>query len=439
MTKNNEKSKYERGQSSSETARSSSRLKIFYLMNTPMPNRRSSTLQVMYTCNGLANHGNFVKLFVTSEGASKSTIGGLFEFYGMKKNFKIQRLPTVNYTWRTRTWSFVLLTVPYVLVNMLRYGKPDLIYIRGVAVAWPFLVANRLLGIRVFYETQELGSEVASKIHELVAIEEKKSKSSLRRLTLAEQFIFRNAYGIVVGTEKLKQAIINLGLSGNKIGVIPDGFDPERFRIPRNIKKNKIDSKLVQENDLIGYIGHLYYWKGVGCLVEAMAVVVKDFPGARLLIVGGLQDEPDIKRLKKLVDRKGISKNVIFTGYVQPDRVPYYLALPRILVIPTLDTIMGKYAMPMKIFEYMAAGKAIIATDLDAHRQILEHEKTALLVHAGDPESMGSAIIKLLKAKSLARYLGRNAEKRAYKDFTWERRAERIENFLKERMIKDVM
>lgn len=399
----------------SGSTKGSDRLRVFYLRDTRMPTRRSSTLQVMYTCNGLANRGNFVKLFITSWGKSRMTIDGIFGFYGMEKTFEIQRLPTVNWTRKTQTWSFVLLAVPYVLGNILRYGKPDLVYIRGVAVAWTFLIASRLLGIRVFYETQELGSEIAPHVHELVGIEDKKSRGFLKRLRLAERFIFENAHGIVVGTEKLKQAIVDLGIPEDKISVIPDGFDPKRFEIPKEIKNPRIDPRSAKRVDLIGYAGHLYYWKGVDCLVEAMALVAKDFPKAKLLIVGGPPDEPDIKRVKKLVEKEGISESVIFAGYVQPDEVSYYLGLSKILAIPTLDTVMGKYAMPMKIFEYMAAGKAIIATDLDAHKQVLEHEKTALLVRVGDPKSMALAIRRLLGNKNLAKSLGRSAKKKLMK------------------------
>jgi len=410
----------------------SDRLKIFYLMNTRMPNRRSSTLQVMYTCNGLANQGNFVKLFITSKDASKSTIDEIFEFYGMEKSFQIQRLPTINWSRRLRTWSFVLLVVPYILANMLKYGKPDLVYIRGVAVAWTFLIASKFLQMSVFYETQELGSEVALKVHELVAIEGKKSLGFISRLKLAENFIFRNADGIIVGTDSLKQAIASLGIPESKVCVIPDGFDPRRFKIQRDSPRDKVGLGLVHESDLIGYIGHLYQWKGVDCLLEAMSLVVEDMPQTKLMIVGGLEDEPDIARLKELASKRGISKNVIFTGYVQPDQIPYYLTLPKILVIPTLDTVMGSYAMPMKIFEYMAAGKAIVATDLSAHKQILENRKTGLLVRAGDMKSMASALKILLKDKKLARTIAKNAKKRAYEEYTWEDRAKHIEVFLEE-------
>jgi len=424
------KKKY--GNNSDPASPISDQLKIFYLMNTRMPTRRSSSLQVMYTCNGLANRGNSVKLFIRSENASEYSIDDIFEFYGMEKTFGIQRIPTINWTRRTQTWSFVLLVLPYILFDMLKSGRPDLVYIRGVAIAWTFLIASRILKINVFYETQELGSEVASKVHDLVAIEEKKSESFLRRLSLVEAFIFGNVDGIVVGTENLKQAIIRLGFPECRIRIIPDGFDPERFRIRRRTENAEIDLDFRGEGSLIGYIGHLYYWKGVDSLIEAMSLVVKEFPDVRLLIVGGLEDEPDIERLKRLAKDRDLSGNVIFTGYVQPDEVPYYLDLAEILVIPTLDTIMGKYAMPMKIFEYMAAEKAIIASDLDAHRQILRDEETALLVPPGNPKSMANAIESLLKNKRLARDLATRAKSRAYENFTWEHRAWRIEEFYKE-------
>lgn len=171
-----------------------------------------------------------------------------------------------------------------------------------------------------------------------------------------------------------------------------DGFDPTRFEISKRIDKPKIDRNLASRYNLIGYVGHLYRWKGADCLVESMAYVVKSFPRAKLLIIGGSSDEPDIHRLKKLAEERGVSENVVFTGYVKPDKVPYYLGLSKILVIPTIDTVMGKYAMPIKIFEYTASVKAIVTADLDTHKQVLVHRKTALLVPPGDPKQLLSAI-----------------------------------------------
>jgi glycosyltransferase involved in cell wall biosynthesis len=181
-----------------------------------------------------------------------------------------------------------------------------------------------------------------------------------------------------------------------------------------------------KEPPIIGYAGHLYAWKGVDVLLQAVAHI----PGARAVIVGGHSSEPDLPRLRERAQQLGIASRVEFTGLVSPSAVPPYLARAAILVLPNLPTtISTRFTSPLKLFEYMAAGRAIVASDLPALREVLTDGVNALLVPAGDADALAGAIARLIADDSLADRLGQAAFDAAL-DYTWDRRAERLEPVL---------
>jgi glycosyltransferase involved in cell wall biosynthesis len=121
---------------------------------------------------------------------------------------------------------------------------------------------------------------------------------------------------------------------------------------------------------------------------------------------------------------------VTFTGLVPPPRVPELLARADVLVLPNpASAISTRFTSPLKLFEYMAAGRPIIASDLPAIREVIEPEVHGLLVPPGDPEALASAISRMLDDSQLRDRLARAARTRV-DDYTWDRRGERLEALL---------
>src|SRR5205085_11534206 len=103
---------------------------------------------------------------------------------------------------------------------------------------------------------------------------------------------------------------------------------------------------------LVAYAGHLYAWKGVDLLLEALQAL----PEVEGLIVGGHEREPDLARTKATADRLGVSARVTFTGLIDPPRVREQLARAAVLVLPNPESaISSRFTSPLKLFEYMAA------------------------------------------------------------------------------------
>jgi glycosyltransferase involved in cell wall biosynthesis len=123
---------------------------------------------------------------------------------------------------------------------------------------------------------------------------------------------------------------------------------------------------------------------------------------------------------------------VTFTGLVEPARVPELLARADILVLPNpASAISTRYTSPLKLFEYMAAGRPIVSSDLPSIREILRDNVNALLVAPGDPMALASAIDRLLRDPALAARLARTALDEV-PSYSWQRRAERLETLFTE-------
>src|SRR5262249_30048593 len=155
-----------------------------------------------------------------------------------------------------------------------------------------------------------------------------------------------------------------------RVRVVPNGCDPPE----------RAFAGLPEGEPLILYAGQLYPWKGADVLVEAFARV----PRGRLLILGGIAGEADTARVRALVERLGLGARVDMPGLVPQARVADALARATIVAVPFLRTAMTeRHTSPLKAFEAMASGRAIIASDLPSTREVLRHGQTAWLVPPG--------------------------------------------------------
>jgi glycosyltransferase involved in cell wall biosynthesis len=179
---------------------------------------------------------------------------------------------------------------------------------------------------------------------------------------------------------------------------------------------------------VVAYAGHLYAWKGVDVLLHALALL----PEASGLIIGGHAAEPDLDRVKRLAKELGIRDRVTFSGMIEPGQVAERLASARILVLPNpASAISTRFTSPLKLFEYMAAARAIVASDLPSIREVLTDNENALLVKPGDAAAMAEAIRRVINDRDFAQGLARNAF-RDVAQYTWARRAERLEKLFAE-------
>ena len=383
-------------------------MRLLYFADIRFPLERANGIQTMETCYALAERGHVVHLIVKPD--TQSPARDPFAFYGLSPmtSLIIERA-------NAPAGGGILARVGYMSFAFGRaFGKAraDVIMTRDLGVAAALLRVPAGMRAPLVYESHGYAPDVSAALPEMIATAKPPSEAKLRRLAQREEQVWRTAEGYVTITQGLADDLARRFGPRPHLAVVPDGM-----RVPPR-PPGPLPSEPV-----IGYAGHLYAWKGVDVLLQALALV----PGARGLIVGGHEKEPDLERVKTLARSLGIADRVTFTGLVEPAKVPEHVARAMVLVLPNpASAISTHFTSPLKLFEYMAAGRAIVASDLPSIREVLQDNEQALLVAPGNAEALAAAIKRLLDDRPLAEHLARSAYAAA-PQYTWARRAEKLE------------
>lgn len=228
-----------------------------------------------------------------------------------------------------------------------------------------------------------------------------------------ENYNIQNASLIVVVSQPLKEGLLALGVPENKILVNPNGVNQNKFNpaVKESNQCKKIKQDLTGNSDkvIVGFTGTFGVWHGIPQLVEAIDKILKQYPAAKIhfLLIGN-------GNLKNDAENKiGHYKDVTFTGEVPYSEIQNYLSVCDILVSPHCPQADGKefFGSPTKLFEYMAMGKAIVASDLGQIGKVIKDGETAILVKPGNVEELIDGILKLVGDKDL-REIGRRGQER---------------------------
>jgi glycosyltransferase involved in cell wall biosynthesis len=275
------------------------------------------------------------------------------------------------------------------------------------------------------YESHGYAPVVTGLLPEMLSNAPRASRAKGRRLTSRERRVWEHADGYVTITRALADELERrMGARPAGVDVIPDGarVDPARrfdWDGPAGMRG---------PGPLVTYAGHLYPWKGVETMLGALAAA----PGLGLRgrVIGGHPSEPDLGRLRQFAANLGLGERVEFTGMKAPGEVAGLLREADILVLPNRATsVSANYTSPLKLFEYLAAGRPIVASDLPALREILRDRENAWLVPPDDPAALATALETIARDKTLAVKLAKAAFDSAAA-YSWDARAERLEETL---------
>jgi glycosyltransferase involved in cell wall biosynthesis len=195
--------------------------------------------------------------------------------------------------------------------------------------------------------------------------------------------------------------------TGREVLVIPNGVDPQRFAAAHVRPPHP---------PTLVYVGHLAHYSGVDLAIEALPHLLRQVPGARLLVVGD-GDGPYVKGLERLAQARGVRDAVEFRGRVPYDAVPGLLAESDLGLATFRDTPLGRFAFPLKVVEYMAAGLPVLCTKGSEGEEILRRYPAGRAV-AFTAEDLAGAAIRLLTSPE--EYRGyRETALRAAQQFTW--------------------
>ncbi len=233
-----------------------------------------------------------------------------------------------------------------------------------------------------------------------------------RLARVLERFTWRSARRVFAVTEVLKGIVVGAGVPAHRVEVTPNGIDREQFAPPA---KREPGAGVV----VLGFVGFVRAWHGLDAVITQVAAYQGPTP-VKLVIVG---DGPAFGELQRQAAALEITDRVRFVGVAERSAIPSLVSSFDIALQPRVVS----YASPLKIFEYMAAGCAIVAPDQPNIREILINGQTAMLFPPDDEAAMWSAVERLLTDKSLRHELGRAARETIVdRDYTWSANARRI-------------
>ncbi len=380
---------------------------IAYLDPHPVPDNCPEALQILYTVDALGSLGARVTL-VTPKPASVADTRAILG-HALSPNVQVRHLEP-----RHGIWHWLRSNKPFyrMAANELKTLGADAVLVRNLKMAEHLLrVAPE---VPLFFETHELFARSYQEEHKRLNL---RKHHKLATLAQREETVYRGARGLIALTPLLIDDIRQAYGVETPAVVAPDGVDLEQARAPVSTTPHTTPWLL--------YLGSLHPWKGVDTLIRALPHVKQP---AELHIVGGSGER--IAELRKLAKELNVEARVVFHGPVEPGKRFEYIHQADICLLPLTDTgLGGRYTSPLKLFEYMAAGKALVVSDLPSMRQVLTPEQDALLVPTGEPEAFARAIERLLADSVLRLRLGDVAKSKA-QGFSWRARSETILRFI---------
>ena len=247
---------------------------------------------------------------------------------------------------------------------------------------------------------------------------------SLQIIDRIERFNMPRADKIIVVASSMKEILhSHYKIPKSKIVVIPNGANTELFK---PIKKDvKGELGLDSTYCYIGFVGSFAVWHGLDDLVKSAPLILEQVTKVKFLLIG---DGPLKSEINKMVDTLGLRDNFIFIGRAPYEEVPIYMNAFDVCVILKKKDIPGS---PLKLGEYMACGKPVIATNTQDFR-VLEEYNAGILVDPEKPEEVADAIITLLKNKKLREEMGKNGWRYVVENRSWESVAREVEKVMEE-------
>lgn len=273
--------------------------------------------------------------------------------------------------------------------------QPDFIYDRYITFNYSAIAAGRKFNLPVFLE-----------VNAPLAYEREHEPDEKLYLKWLAYYIEKkaccDAFKTIVVSTPLKDYLLEKGVPEKKIKVLVNGANTDKF-FPQEKNISLLEEQGFSENDIVvGFVGILRPWHGIDLLLKAMQKVCSKNADCKLLIVG---DGPIRQELEEQIVELKIQDNVVITGRVPHDEICKYISLFDVAVSPKTTF----YASPMKILEYMAQSKPVVAPEIPNIRDIVKNRETGLLFVDNDPVSLTEALMELISDEHLRKVIGTSA------------------------------
>jgi len=376
-------------------------MKVAVVAPTGMPARRANTIQVAKMAQALCSLGQEVRLAVPGVASGEETDWKEWSrHYGLRYRFPVEYLPARPFM---RRYDY-----GYHSIQWARQWRADLIYTRLPQAA----ALSSLTGASTILEVHDFPRGMAGFLFQLFLV-----GKGARRLVVITNSL---ASDLAARFGPLKSPPFTV--------IASDGVDLERYQdlpAPEVARRILVERGVSLENRFTaGYSGHLYKGRGLEIIME----LASRLPGTNFLVVGG--EPSQVAQFQTEVQSLGL-KNMYLIGFVPNADLPLYQASCEVLLMPYQVHVasssggdIARYLSPMKLFEYMACGRAILSSDLPVFGEVLTQEN-ALLLPPGEVDAWVKALLDLQNKPEARLALAETARRDANR-YSWEARTARI-------------
>ena len=383
---------------------------IIYPVNTAFPSTRANTIQILQTANALAAAGNEVHLIAKLGSADPAAI---FDYYGISpaSSLHLHFVPApAMFSGLKAHESLVLKRTIQILTRFQRRRK--IIFTRDPLFADILLKLRTLFRFKLAYEAHTLFFITARETYMPIAWNAKKEQRIRRR----EERVFSRSDAIVFISSSLKDFVRKHFAVPQHQTVIHDATN-----VPPTLPLKKKPGTLC-------YSGQFYWWKGMSTLIESLRWV----DNAVLSLYGGEYStvHDDVALINKVIEEHSLQQKVEFRGFIPPGKIHDELQECAVGILPLpKNTIANHCNSPLKLFDYMANGLAVVSSDLLTVRELIRHGENGHLVEPSNPRALAAGINEVLSNDAYRQTLIRNAFE-TVKQYSWQQRGTRLSTFL---------
>jgi glycosyltransferase involved in cell wall biosynthesis len=393
---------------------------IHYLFNGRLPTEKANGIQVVNTCAALSKYMKTTLYHLSYPLRQLDLDKDVLKFYGVKGNLDLVSVTTIDLLYYAEKYFKILSplvafvngymsALKLIVVNWHKFEKEDILYVRNFDLLRCLILSKK--SCKIVYEAHTF-----------------KANDAL--------FLLRNEkhiHKIISVTENLKDKFLQRGLVPAKLGVVHDAVNLDFFENMDSKRLQHINKIITHDNTFVlGYVGRFHTLgmeKGIPELILMFNKLSESYRESLLLLcVGGPLDK--IEYYNTLVHPSLPNHKVLFLDRVPTYEVPYYLSICNILYIPWgWNEFSAYYTSPMKLFEYMASNRPIVASNLPSLNEILTKNENCLMHEPGDVEGMLECTKQLIESNEIRQKLAIQA-RTDVENYSWDNRARNIKQYL---------
>lgn len=370
--------------------------KLLYIANLRLPTEKAYGIQIAKTCEAFAIEGLDVTLIYPHR--DNHIKNEFFSYYSVKTNFKIKKIWAPDFYFPGQLDKIAVNVKGFMsALSLFFYAltqKADIIYSRD---EWPLYFLSFFKN-NLFFEAHRFSSA---------------------RNFFYRRFLSKNIKIIAI-SENLKNNFLNSGFNSSAVLVAHDGVDLGEFDIQISKEEARNKTNLPKNTKIVMYTGHLFPWKGVDILGEA----AKLLPAVKFVFIGGMSTDTE-----SFKNKFGKIENISVLGHKPHKEIAILLKAADVLVLPnSAKEKISAYTSPLKLFEYMASGRPIVASDLLSIKEILNNQNS-VLVGSDSSEELVRGIELVLNESDGGEALAEKAFEDV-KNYTWQNRVKKILKFI---------